>query len=143
MEASKQQTPSNSNLSLQGGATFINILNIMLFYLNILFFFPQQSDYVLFTSIVDLSSFSPFFIQITLLRLHSTMQIYQHQYHHSHHPYEVFFKGNVLVFPNVTKEHRGTYYCVATNVVSSMIMYTMMMTMIMAMMMTMTMWSVL
>ena len=25
----------------------------------------------------------------------------------------------MLVFPNVTKEHRGTYYCVATNVVSS------------------------
>ena len=27
------------------------------------------------------------------------------------------FKGNVLVFPSVRKEHRGTYYCVATNVV--------------------------
>lgn len=27
------------------------------------------------------------------------------------------FKGNVLSFPNVKKEHRGTYYCVATNVV--------------------------
>ena len=27
------------------------------------------------------------------------------------------FKGNVLVFPSVSKEHRGTYYCVATNVV--------------------------
>ena len=27
------------------------------------------------------------------------------------------FKGTKLVFPNVTKEHRGTYYCVATNVV--------------------------
>merc|ERR1719507_3006744 len=27
------------------------------------------------------------------------------------------FKGNELVFPNVRKEHRGTYYCVATNVV--------------------------
>jgi len=29
------------------------------------------------------------------------------------------YKGNVLVFPNVTKEHRGTYYCVATNVVGT------------------------
>jgi neuronal growth regulator 1 len=27
------------------------------------------------------------------------------------------FKGNELVFPHVTKEQRGTYYCVATNVV--------------------------
>ena len=27
------------------------------------------------------------------------------------------FKGNDLIFPKVTKEHRGTYYCVATNVV--------------------------
>ena len=27
------------------------------------------------------------------------------------------FQGNKLVFPSVTKEHRGTYYCVATNVV--------------------------
>jgi len=27
------------------------------------------------------------------------------------------FKGNILTFPSVTKEHRGTYYCVATNVV--------------------------
>jgi len=26
-------------------------------------------------------------------------------------------KGNILTFDNVTKEHRGTYYCVATNVV--------------------------
>ena len=25
--------------------------------------------------------------------------------------------GNILTFDNVTKEHRGTYYCVATNVV--------------------------
>ena len=25
--------------------------------------------------------------------------------------------GNVLSFANVTKDHRGTYYCVATNVV--------------------------
>ena len=31
---------------------------------------------------------------------------------------KVHFQGNVLVFPSVTKEHRGTYYCVATNVVS-------------------------
>jgi len=29
------------------------------------------------------------------------------------------FKGNVLVFENVTKDHRGTYYCVATNVVGT------------------------
>jgi len=29
------------------------------------------------------------------------------------------FKGNELVFPHVTKEHRGTYYCVATNVVGT------------------------
>lgn len=29
------------------------------------------------------------------------------------------FKGNVLVFEHVTKEHRGTYYCVATNVVGT------------------------
>jgi len=27
------------------------------------------------------------------------------------------FKGNELLFENVLKEHRGTYYCVATNVV--------------------------
>ena len=27
------------------------------------------------------------------------------------------YKGNVLVFESVRKEHRGTYYCVATNVV--------------------------
>ena len=27
------------------------------------------------------------------------------------------FKGTTLVFPKVTKKHRGTYYCVATNVV--------------------------
>ena len=27
------------------------------------------------------------------------------------------WEGNVLVFPRVRKEHRGTYYCVATNVV--------------------------
>ena len=27
------------------------------------------------------------------------------------------FKGNVLHFPLVHKDHRGTYYCVATNVV--------------------------
>merc|ERR1719384_1895055 len=27
------------------------------------------------------------------------------------------FKGNELLFENVRKEHRGTYYCVATNVV--------------------------
>jgi len=27
------------------------------------------------------------------------------------------FKGNILVFEHVKKEHRGTYYCVATNVV--------------------------
>jgi len=27
------------------------------------------------------------------------------------------FKGNDLVFPSVSKNHRGTYYCVATNVV--------------------------
>ena len=25
--------------------------------------------------------------------------------------------GNILSFANVTKDHRGTYYCVATNVV--------------------------
>ena len=31
---------------------------------------------------------------------------------------KVHLQGNVLVFPSVTKEHRGTYYCVATNVVS-------------------------
>merc|ERR1712106_760367 len=29
------------------------------------------------------------------------------------------YKGNVLVFPHVSKEHRGTYYCVATNVVGT------------------------
>jgi len=29
------------------------------------------------------------------------------------------YKGNELVFPHVTKEHRGTYYCVATNVVGT------------------------
>jgi len=29
------------------------------------------------------------------------------------------FKGNELVFPHVTKDHRGTYYCVATNVVGT------------------------
>ena len=27
--------------------------------------------------------------------------------------------GNVLTFPHVTKEHRGTYFCVATNVVGT------------------------
>ncbi len=27
------------------------------------------------------------------------------------------YKGNVLDFPLVHKDHRGTYYCVATNVV--------------------------
>ena len=27
------------------------------------------------------------------------------------------YKGNVLEFPLVHKDHRGTYYCVATNVV--------------------------
>ena len=27
------------------------------------------------------------------------------------------YKGHTLMFPKVTKEHRGTYYCVATNVV--------------------------
>ena len=27
--------------------------------------------------------------------------------------------GNVLTFPFVTKEHRGTYFCVATNVVGT------------------------
>merc|ERR1712241_735674 len=29
------------------------------------------------------------------------------------------YKGTELVFPSVTKEHRGTYYCVATNVVGT------------------------
>lgn len=29
----------------------------------------------------------------------------------------ILFLGNVLKFANVKKEHRGTYYCVATNVV--------------------------
>jgi len=29
------------------------------------------------------------------------------------------YKGNILRFPSVTKEHRGTYYCVATNVVGT------------------------
>jgi hypothetical protein len=28
------------------------------------------------------------------------------------------YKGHVLEFPVLQKEHRGTYYCVATNVVS-------------------------
>eukprot|EP00094_Tigriopus_californicus_P006788 TCALIF_06538-PA protein Name:"Similar to LAC Lachesin (Schistocerca americana)" AED:0.08 eAED:0.08 QI:0/0/0/0.5/1/1/2/0/345 len=27
------------------------------------------------------------------------------------------FKGNILEFPSILKEHRGTYFCVATNVV--------------------------
>ena len=48
---------------------------------------------------------------------------HHHHHHHHTHPHEVLFKGNVLVFPNVTKEHRGTYYCVATNVVSFLIIY--------------------
>ena len=81
-----------------------------------------------------------FLNQITsLYRLYSTMQIYHfhqhdyqthhHHHHHHHPPHEVLFKGNVLVFPNVTKEHRGTYYCVATNVVSSNIMLMLLMRM--------------
>merc|ERR1711992_520393 len=29
------------------------------------------------------------------------------------------YKGTELVFPSVTRKHRGTYYCVATNVVGT------------------------
>ena len=29
------------------------------------------------------------------------------------------FQGNILKFDSIKKEHRGTYYCVATNVVGT------------------------
>jgi hypothetical protein len=33
--------------------------------------------------------------------------------------YIFVFQGNILKFDSIKKEHRGTYYCVATNVVGT------------------------